>query len=107
MYKVSCHDCDSSYVGQTKRKLNTRIKEHRADIKKRSGSPSVISQHRVEYGHDFEWDNIKILDREIGYNKRLISEMLHIKSQNNSLNKQEDTEFLPESYLPLLNLFPP
>jgi len=28
VYKISCKNCDAIYVGQTKRKLNTRISEH-------------------------------------------------------------------------------
>ena len=107
VYKIQCHNCESSYVGQTKRKLSTRVKEHRKDINKKSGSPSTISQHRIDLGHDFNWNDVKILDKEPVYNKRLISEMLHIRSQTNSLNKQEDTEQLPDSYLPIMNLFPP
>jgi len=31
VYKLSCKDCDATYVGQMKRKLNTRISEHRRD----------------------------------------------------------------------------
>lgn len=34
IYKISCLNYEASYVGQTKRKLITRVKEHRSDIKK-------------------------------------------------------------------------
>jgi len=34
VYKINCRDCDSIYIGQTKRRLLTRIKEHQANIKK-------------------------------------------------------------------------
>ncbi|KYQ55887.1 hypothetical protein ALC60_05169 [Trachymyrmex zeteki] len=36
-------------------------------------------------------------DIKAPYNKRLISEMIHIKSQKHGINKQNDTDSLPES----------
>lgn len=103
IYKISCLDCDASYrrVGQTKRKLITRIKEHRSDINKISGSLSVVSLHRME-GHEFDWANISILEEEPGYKKKLIAEMLYISNQNHSINIQSDTEFLDKIYLPII-----
>ncbi|EZA49494.1 hypothetical protein X777_12288, partial [Ooceraea biroi] len=64
VYRISCADCDASYVGQTKRRLNTQITEHRNDIKKRTGSPSVISERRVNFDHEFKWDEVQIVDKE-------------------------------------------
>jgi len=43
VYRIDCKDCEASYVGQTKRRLITRIKEHKNDINKKSGIPSVVS----------------------------------------------------------------
>lgn len=105
VYRINCLDCEATYIGQTKRKLETRVKEHKNDIK-RSSSPSVISQHRIELDHQFDWEGVSIVDGEKSYSKRLTSEMLNIKRQTHGLNKQSDTEFLPESYTPILNLLP-
>jgi len=101
VYKISCQDCEASYIGQTKRQLKTRINEHISDINKKSGSPSVTSNHRLEFGHEFKWNDTKILDLEPSYHKRLISEMVHIKKQHKSLNKQSDTDLLLNTYLPI------
>jgi len=41
---------------------------------------------------------MKILDIKLPYNKRLISEMIHIKRQKHGINKQNHTDSLPELY---------
>ncbi|KAG5321677.1 PPIL4 protein, partial [Acromyrmex heyeri] len=46
------------------------------------------------------WDNIRILEQSLM--KRRISEMIYIKGQISGINKQSDTEDLPDVYLPLL-----
>jgi len=106
VYKIDCIDCKSSYVGQTKRQFKTRIKEHRSDINKKNGDLSVISNHRLEYDHEMNWDNAVVLDIESSYTKRIVSEMVHIKRQGKGLNKQSDTDLLPEVYLPIIKGLP-
>ncbi|KAG5333709.1 TM230 protein, partial [Acromyrmex charruanus] len=49
VYKIFCEDCDASYVNQTKRKLKTRLQEHKSDIKKKTGLPFVITNHQINY----------------------------------------------------------
>ncbi|XP_018361384.1 PREDICTED: uncharacterized protein LOC108760084 [Trachymyrmex cornetzi] len=105
VYKISCENCDASYVGQTDRQLKTRISEHRNHIRHNASTLSVITEHRLQYGHEFQWDNIEILDEEPCYRKRLVSEMLNIKRQKNSLNLQTDTEGLHKAYIPIINKF--
>jgi len=103
VYKISCKDCEASYVGQTGRQLKTRMTEHRNHIKRNINTPSVITEHRLEYGHDFDWDGVKIMDKELFWNKRIISEMLCISKQTKSLNLQSDTNSLHDSYFSIIN----
>jgi len=105
VYKISCNDCEATYIGQTKRKLGTRIQEHIKDINKKSGTLSVISNHRVENNHVINWDEVEIVDKERSYTKRIISEMIYIKKQTKGLNKQSDTDLLPDVYVPLIESF--
>ncbi|KYN09297.1 hypothetical protein ALC57_18593 [Trachymyrmex cornetzi] len=99
VYKISCCDCDCSYVGQTKRKLKTRIKEHKSDIRK-SNNHSVVSLHQLEYGHQIDWDNINILDSEHSFYKRSISEMIHIKTREMALTiRMIQTNYQTSIYL--------
>jgi hypothetical protein len=57
----------------------------------------------VQQNHEFDWDNIVILDEEAQLSKRLISEMIHIKKQNNGLNLHSDTELLDPIYADLVD----
>src|SRR5436190_18793427 len=98
VYKINCNNCDASYVGQTGRQLMTRIKEHKNHIKRKNPTKSVVTEHRIDLRHDFDWDNIEVLDHEPIYHKRLVSEMLYIKRQKNSINLQTDIEGLHHSY---------
>jgi len=68
--KISCEDCEANYVGQTKRKLKTKLNEHISDIKKKIDSPSVITDHHINYNHNFNWKDViisigKSLDKEL------------------------------------------
>ena len=50
--------------------MNTKIKKN---------SESVVCEHQLEFKHELDWENTKIVDYVSGYRKRLISEMIHIK----------------------------
>jgi len=102
VYKILCNGCNASYVGQTKRKVKTRINEHIKNIKVEESKHSVITKHILEFNHTFDWQNVKIMDVETNYYKRLISEMIYIKTQDNGLNLMEDTDCLDSSYFNLL-----
>ena len=49
VYRISCGDCDASYVGQTSRRLKTRIAEYRNHIRYNT---SVITEHRRQLDHE-------------------------------------------------------
>ncbi|KAG5321378.1 IPYR pyrophosphatase, partial [Pseudoatta argentina] len=100
VYKISCDDCEASYVGQTKRRLSTRLQEHISDIKKNTGSPTVITDHRINFDHNFKWNDVRILDCESSYNKRLVSEMIHIIIKDR--NKALIDKMIPNLYLILI-----
>ena len=49
------------------------------DIRLVSATNSVITDHKIDSGHDFGWKDYKILSKESNYFTRNIAEMLHIK----------------------------
>ncbi|XP_011640680.1 uncharacterized protein LOC105429419 [Pogonomyrmex barbatus] len=91
VYRINCKDCEATYVGQTERQFKTRINEHIRDIKKATGSPFVVSIHRMNFKHEFNWNNIKILDKEPSCShqphKRIVSEVIHIKKQPQGITR--------------------
>ena len=87
-------------MGKTKCALKTRINEHR----KNNNPEAVVYQHITNFSHEFNWNNVKIIDYESNYKKRLISEMIHIKCDKYKVNKKEDVKFLNSSYVPLLGI---
>jgi len=103
IYKLNCNNCEATYVGQTKRQVKTKIVEHRNHIKRNTSTYSVITDHRIISDHDFDWDNVEILDVEKNLNKRLIFEMINIKSQSKGLNLQTDTDSLDRAYFSCLS----
>ena len=74
------------------------MKEHFNDIKKDDSNHSVVSKHRVTYGHEFNWSNIDILHKEKNTRKREIAETFFIKKQTDTINLQRDTDNLNPIY---------
>ncbi|KYN17046.1 hypothetical protein ALC57_10682 [Trachymyrmex cornetzi] len=103
VYQITCKDCDATYVGQTGRRLQTRILEHKNHINRNTTTQSVITEHRLEHNHEFDWLNVRVLDTERFLSKRLISEMIYVKLQKNSLNCQSDTEYLNNAFMEIIN----
>ena len=60
-------------MGQTKRKLITRVTEHKSNLRKGSNSYSVITEHALHH----KIDNTKVLEEERYFNKRSISEIIN------------------------------
>jgi len=77
VYRIDCKDYNASYVDQTDKCLKVRMSEHRNHINRNTTQSSVVTDHRIETSYDFEWDNIKILDKAQILNKRLLLEMIY------------------------------
>ena len=106
VYKINCNSCDASYAGHTGRQLHTRNSEHKNQVRHNTTNHSVITEHRLNYDHDFTWDEVEILDIEPFYSKRLISEMLFSKRQRNSINLQTDVRSLHHMYASTIERLP-
>jgi len=92
VYGVKCSDCDSQYIGESGRKLEKRITEHKS---KAASSKSAIREHVVNSGHQIDWDNIKVLDREPKEFPRRVREAIYIKKEGPRLNRDKGLDLDP------------
>ena len=51
VYKASCWDCDSFYIGKTKRRLHDRKSEHFKALTQ-VGHASAVEDHTISTGHN-------------------------------------------------------
>ncbi|XP_058817913.1 uncharacterized protein LOC131681226 [Topomyia yanbarensis] len=92
VYSIPCGTGDGkTYVGQTGRRLETRVAEHKNDAKKKDARTG-LAQHTLQEGHIFDFDNTRILERIENQESRLTAEMFHIKilSEEKTVNLQRE-----------------
>ena len=82
VYKLICSECQSCYVGQTNRHLQTRLQEHMS-------ASAHVGAHLREYGANMGM-NVKVIDRSFDENKLLTLEALHIAKLKPALNTREE-----------------
>lgn len=84
VYKIDC-SCGSTYIGQTKRTVACRVKEHIRAVKNNEPEKSAIAKHLLEAGtnHWIELHNPQIISTERHYIPRLVREAIEISKYNN------------------------
>jgi len=73
VYNVNCKNCPAQYVGQTARRLETRLKEHSGDIR-RMKLESQFAMHVADTGNTFDLKHAKVMDTEANEMGRLFKE---------------------------------
>ena len=98
-YKINCKDCDKVYIGQISSALRSRTKEHKRAIFTGDRN-SLLTQHCVKNNHDFDLDDVKIIDRCSQWSKRLFLEAWHSIRERNAINEHI---YIPDIYKALGN----
>ena len=80
IYEIPCLDCNFVYIGQTKRGLKSRLAEHKRATLNQKPEQSALCVHAMEFEHNIDWINAKILKVENNYSERLVSEAWFINS---------------------------
>uniref|UniRef100_A0A1B6C1X0 Reverse transcriptase domain-containing protein n=1 Tax=Clastoptera arizonana TaxID=38151 RepID=A0A1B6C1X0_9HEMI len=79
IYEIKCNSCDKAYIGQTKRKMITRVKEHIGHIKYQRADKSSVAEHVLETNHEIKLEDCKLLKniRDNGLLNAYESLMIH------------------------------
>ena len=98
IYRFKCQrvDCDDEYIGESSRTFGERFKEH---LK----APSPIYDHQNITGHDTTIGNFSIVGREDQNLIRAIKEVIYIRVNNPSLNRNIGKYHLPHIWDEVLN----
>ena len=90
IYKYTCSECNSDYIGKTSRQFKVRVFEHkgfsiRTKMIQSSPMNSRIRDHSLKFDHRIKDDNFKILNRG-RESELLILESLYILQMKPKLN---------------------
>jgi len=90
VYEIPCGCCEHRYIGERKRSLSTRLKEHHRDALPRNilkkPEKTAPAKHAAQSGHAFNWDYAHVLHRVNNYHKRIFSKSLYINLKTNTVN---------------------
>ena len=87
VYKLVC-SCGSSYVGETKKHVATRIAEHQREILNGNWTASGATQHAKTCGGTFNWTDDVTIAVEPDYRRRKVRESLEIRRTQAQLNRE-------------------
>jgi len=87
VYKLVC-SCGSSYVGETKKLVSTRIAEHQREIFNGNWTASGATQHAKTCGGKFNWTDDVTIAVEPDYRRRKVRESLVIRRAQAELNRE-------------------
>ena len=78
VYQVPC-SCGKVYIGETIRRLETRIKEHKDACRKGETNKSAIAEHVWGLQHPIKWDEVAIIDKSDRMIELRLKEAMHIQ----------------------------
>lgn len=114
IYEIPCGSCEKTYVGETGREIETRLKEHKTEVEKVTGHKftrsrkdtikeesfkSAVAEHAAIENHVIDWEKSKAIGLESNRFKRWIKEAIEIcKRKDKSMNRVAGTYQLDRSW---------
>ncbi|VDL97176.1 unnamed protein product [Schistocephalus solidus] len=92
IYRIDCHCGRANYVGETGKRVCTRMHEHELAVRRKDKRTSVAA-HASSLGHDFDFGSVRILGQSDDRISRLLQESWHSTAE--SIKRHID---LPAAY---------
>jgi hypothetical protein len=117
VYKIECmgnstEECEGVYIGETSKKLNVRLEQHKRDIKSNStkiktSNCTALIKHINEKRHKFNPDKAKILssNQNNTYKRRFMETAQIQVNKPAPINYKVDTQNLSATYCNIINKF--
>jgi len=80
VYRIPCDDCSLCYIGETKRALTLRIREHQANCRYQREHSAVVDHSAT--GHSWGFNRVQIVNTQRNTSKRKIAESLLIQNHS-------------------------
>ena len=74
------------YIGETTRRIGTRLKEHKDACERCLTDKSAVAEHAWHQHHPITWDGTKIIDQARREDEL---RLIHIQMSNNDFNREE------------------
>ena len=101
VYQIPC-SCGKTYIGETTRRLETRMKEHQDACCRGMLEKSVVAEHAWEHHHPIHWGGTKVINRANRPKKFKLKEALHIQMSTEELLNRDIGLEAPSCWLATL-----
>ena len=103
VYQVPC-TCGKIYIGETVRRLDTRLKEHKDACICGQLDKSAIAEHAWSEHHPILWESTKVIDRANRQDILRLKEALHIRLTNKDERFNRDVGMVvPDCWVATIN----
>ena len=96
VYSIPCGGCDRTYIGETGRGLDKRLKEHQTDMRNMTTSNAMV-QHTLTTGHRPHWTHAEVLHQGMDRRTRKALEAAEILNRDTTNTKTGCTLWAPQT----------
>ena len=101
VYGIPC-SCSKVYIGETRRRLETKLREHQEACRKGTFETSAVAEHAWKDQHAIRWDETTVVNMARHPSELLLKEAIHSNRTpvGNASTETQDLSSLDAGWLP-------